>query len=147
MLDILTKLMRKNVKKHPTNWREAFNQQGSGIKMSDVNPNNLSTTELAKERALKVGVEWYQWKTAEDQRVRASHQIMQNVLIRWDDPPSPEELLTGNPGSKYHAGEGDCRCYPSSLVTLNHVVWPAKVHINGKIIEMKKSEFMKIWNT
>jgi uncharacterized protein with gpF-like domain len=132
-------------KQHPTTWREAFNNQ-TKISVKDVNPKGLSSTKLTMERALSAGVPWYIWRTAADGRVRESHKIMEGVLVRWDDPPCPEQLLTGIAGSKYHAGEGDCRCFPRALITLNTIQWPAKVYMHGKITNMKKAEFAKVWD-
>jgi SPP1 gp7 family putative phage head morphogenesis protein len=102
-------------------------------------------TALTEARAKDVGVNWYTWRTADDGRVRNSHAHMEGVLCRWDDPPAPEELIGKKSVGKYNAGNiYNCRCYPSPLVTLSRTVWPAKVHISGKIITMSKAEFEKI---
>lgn len=102
-------------------------------------------TALTEARAKDVGINWYQWRTADDGRVRNSHAHMEGVLVRWDDPPSPEELVGKKSVGHYNAGNiYNCRCYPSPLVTLKHVVWPAKVYYGGKIQKMSREQFERI---
>lgn len=102
-------------------------------------------TALTEARARDVGVNWYQWRTADDARVRNSHEHMEGVLINWDNPPSPELLAGQRSVGTYNAGNiYNCRCYPSPLVTLNRVTWPAKVYYQGKIQTMSKEQFQKI---
>lgn len=103
-------------------------------------------TALTEARARDVGVRWYQWRTADDgKRVRNSHRHMEGVLVRWDDPPSPELLVGEKNVGKYNAGNiYNCRCYPSPLVTLNRVIWPAKVYYQGRIQTMTREQFEKI---
>lgn len=103
-------------------------------------------TALTEARAKDVGINWYQWRTADDgNRVRNSHRHMEGVLVRWDDPPSPETLIGERNVGKYNAGNiYNCRCYPSPLVTLNRVRWPAKVYYQGSVQTMTKEQFEKI---
>lgn len=102
-------------------------------------------TALTEVRARDVGVNWYQWRTADDARVRNSHEHMEGVLINWDNPPSPELLAGQRSVGTYNAGNiYNCRCYPSPLVTLNRVTWPAKVYYQGKIQTMSKEQFVRI---
>lgn len=105
-----------------------------------------ASTELTKARAESLGLRWYIWRTSEDQRVRSSHSHMEDVLICWDSPPSPEKILgikssLGN----YHAGEcPNCRCYPEPVVSLDFVKWPCKVYYNGTIQNMTRKKFEEI---
>ncbi len=102
-------------------------------------------TALTEARAKDFGVNWYQWRTADDARVRNSHKHMEGVIVRWDDPPSPEELKGEKSIGKYNAGNVfNCRCYPSPLVTLNRVKWPAKVYYQGRIQIMTQEQFERI---
>lgn len=103
-------------------------------------------TALTEARAKDFGVNWYQWRTADDgKRVRNSHRHMEGVLCRWDDPPSPEALVGEKDVGKYNAGNiYNCRCYPSPLVTLSRVKWPAKVYYQGSIQVMTREQFEKI---
>lgn len=103
-------------------------------------------TALTEARSKDFGVNWYQWRTADDgKRVRNSHRHMEGVLCRWDDPPSPEALVGERDVGKYNAGNiYNCRCYPSPLVTLARVKWPAKVYYQGIIQMMTREHFERI---
>lgn len=97
---------------------------------------------LTRARAEQLNVNWYVWRTEQDQRVRKSHRIMEGVLVRWNAPPSPE-MLAGEPFvGNYNAGEiWNCRCYAEPLVELNDIRWPHKVYNNGTISSMTKKQF------
>ncbi|RXI46080.1 hypothetical protein DP145_01710 [Clostridium tetani] len=102
-----------------------------------------------KSSCEKLNIPAYVWKTCQDQRVRKSHTNMQNVIVFWDDPPNPEELI-GEESllGKYHAGEYvGCRCYTEAIVSLNLIKWPSKVYYNGKIQIMTKEQFEVIWSS
>lgn len=58
---------------------------------------NGSLTRLTQEQ---VGIKEYVWRTAGDERVRATHKANDGKTFRWDRPPK-----TGHPGS-----EINCRC-------------------------------------
>lgn len=105
-----------------------------------------ATTALTQARSKDVGVNWYQWRTANDgNRVRDSHRHMQGVLVRWADPPSPEELIGEPSAGRYHAGDiYNCRCYASPVILINQITWPAKVYYGGAIRTMTKAQFEKI---
>lgn len=105
-----------------------------------------ATTALTQARSKDVGVNWYQWRTANDgNRVRDSHRHMQGVLVRWADPPSPEELIGEPSAGRYHAGDiYNCRCYASPVILLSQITWPAKVYYGGAIRTMNKSQFEQI---
>jgi len=105
-----------------------------------------TSTALTEARCNAVGVDWYVWRTSEDARVRDSHKIMDRVLVKWTNPPSPERLdgekrTYGN----YHAGEiFNCRCYAEPVIDLSLISWPAKVYYNGNIQRMTRKQFEKI---
>lgn len=101
---------------------------------------------LTKARCEELGLRWYVWRTAQDgNRVRKSHQVMEGVLVAWSNPPSPEELAGEISVGNYHAGNiYNCRCYSEPLLEIDDVKWPHKVHLNGQIQTMSKSEFIKI---
>ena len=101
---------------------------------------------LTQARSKNLGLNWYVWRTAEDgNRVRPSHRIMQGVLVRFSDPPSPE-ALNGEPFvGYYHAGNiWNCRCYEEPLIDIDDVRWPHKVYHNGSIKTMTKKQFEEI---
>lgn len=105
-----------------------------------------TSSQLIQIRSKAVGINWYIWRTSKDARVRHSHDILEGVLVNFNNPPNPEELA----GEKYqygvyNAGEiFNCRCYPEPVVDFDDITFPAKVYHNGKIIRMRKAEFLKI---
>lgn len=103
-------------------------------------------TALTQARSQDAGVKWYVWRTANDgNRVRESHRHMQRVIVPWNDPPSPEELVGEKSVGRYHSGEiWNCRCYAAPLILLSQVQWPSKVYFNGSIRTMSKAQFEKI---
>lgn len=105
-----------------------------------------TSTALTKARSEQLGIQWYIWRTALDgNKVRISHQIMEGVLVNWNDPPSPEALAGEKSVGYYHAGNiWNCRCYPEPLIDIDDVHWPHKVYTNGKIITMKKGDFLQL---
>lgn len=104
-----------------------------------------TSTALTKARCEHMGLKWYIWRTSEDQRVRSSHNHMDDVLIHWDNPPSPEKLIGEKSVGYYHAGNiYNCRCYPEPLVDIDYITWPHKVYYNGKIQNMSKKQFKEI---
>jgi SPP1 gp7 family putative phage head morphogenesis protein len=102
-----------------------------------------TSTALTRARAENIGLEWYEWRTSEDGRVRDSHRFMDRVLVSWNSPPQPERLIgEKNPPPPYHAGEiWNCRCYPAPLTGVDRVTWPHRVHVNGAVVVMAKWEF------
>ena len=115
----------------------------------------IARTEVAKTqsaltqaRAENLGLDWYVWRTALDgDRVRKSHRNMEGVLVNWNNPPSPEELVGEKYVGNYHAGNiWNCRCYSEPLLELKDVKWPHKVYYNNKIINMTQEQFVKYNN-
>lgn len=105
-----------------------------------------TTTALTRARSENLGLMWYIWRTAQDgDRVRKSHRIMEGVLVNWNNPPSPEQLVGEKDVGNYHAGEiWNCRCYPEPLISADELKFPVKVYINGKIERMGKQKFYEL---
>lgn len=104
-----------------------------------------ASTALTQYRCEDMGIKWYIWRTSEDQRVRDSHDKMEGILIRWDDPPSPEALNNERNYGFYHAGNTfNCRCYPEPLIELHYTSWPHKVYYGGRIQMMTLAQFKQI---
>src|SRR6185312_398378 len=103
-------------------------------------------TAFTRARAENLGLTHYQWLSAEDSRVRKSHRLMDKVLVRFDDPPSPEALAHEHSTlGKYNAGSApNCRCICAPLVSLDEVRWPAKVYRAGRIQRLTKSQFTNL---
>lgn len=102
-----------------------------------------TSTALTRGQSYDLGLDWYVWQTSEDARVRSSHRHMDNVLIKWTDPPSPEALLgIKSTLGRYHAGEApNCRCYAEPVIDLKYLNWPHKVYRGGRISMMRKFDF------
>ena len=102
-----------------------------------------TTSALTKARSEELGLRWYVWRTMEDgDRGRKSHRIMNDVLVSWNNPPSPELLVKEKDVGRYHAGNiWNCRCYSEPLIDIDDVKWPHKVYINGSIQKMSKARF------
>lgn len=104
-----------------------------------------ASTALTQARAEAAGVDWYVWRTSEDERVRDSHRKMEGVVISWDEPPSPEKLNHERSYGAYHAGNiFNCRCYPQPLLEYDDVSWPAKVFFRGKLQHMTLARFKEL---
>lgn len=78
----------------------------------------IARTEIAKAnaaitqaRAEYVGVTHYIWRTAEDGDVRESHAKMDGTVHRFDQPPTLEDGMTGNPGEF-----PNCRCFAEPII-------------------------------
>ena len=104
-----------------------------------------TNTELIKARCELTGNKFYIWKARKDQRVRNSHDHMDDVIVFWDEPPNPEKLSDEKDyGNYYHAGcFPNCRCYPS-IIDIEFISWPHKVYHNGSIQRMTRKQFEEI---
>lgn len=78
----------------------------------------IARTEIAKAnaaitqaRAEYVGATHYIWRTAEDGDVRESHAKMEGSVHRFDQPPTLEDGMSGNPGEF-----PNCRCYAEPII-------------------------------
>lgn len=105
-----------------------------------------TSTALTQARSESLGVNWYVWRTSQDSRVRDAHRLMSGVLIKWTNPPSPEELKgMRKTFGHYHAGEiFNCRCYPEPIIDLDLINWPALVYVGGSIQRMTRKQFENI---
>lgn len=105
-----------------------------------------TVTAITRARADSLELPWYEWDTSEDLRVRPSHRNMDLVLVRWKEPPAPEELIgVESKLGHYHAGNcPNCRCDANVLVDLDQVSWPHKVYYEGRISRMGRRAFEKI---
>jgi SPP1 gp7 family putative phage head morphogenesis protein len=56
---------------------------------------------LNQARQTQIGIEYYFWRTSEDERVRPTHEDNNGKRFSWSSPPA----LTGNPGD-----DVQCRC-------------------------------------
>lgn len=105
-----------------------------------------TTTAITKARSEALDLKWYVWRTALDgDRVRKSHRNMEDVLVAWSNPPSPEKLVGEKDVGNYHAGNiWNCRCYPEPLIDIDDVKWPHKVYYQERIQSMTKTQFEQL---
>ena len=113
---------------------------------------SMTQTNLVRARAEDLGLDWSVWRACGgnqgDGRTRSSHRHMSGVLVRWSDPPAPEDLfplrrVDGTPYKNtlghYHAGQcPNCRCYPEPVVDLDLLKFPMRVYRNGHIERMPR---------
>jgi SPP1 gp7 family putative phage head morphogenesis protein len=114
----------------------------------------ISRTETAKAslaltqaRCADIGVNFAEWMTSEDARVRPSHKAMDKIIFALDDLPDPE-VLHGEQ-SHGHYGPGgifNCRCTIAPLLDIDDVTWPRKVHRHGTLQQMNKQQFITAFN-
>lgn len=103
-------------------------------------------SSLQEARSIKNGLKYYVWRSNSDARRRPAHANLEGVLVRWDTPPAPEELLGMKSEGHYSAGcIYNCRCWASVVVFLDAITFPHKIYRNGKISMITRSEFEKIW--
>lgn len=98
---------------------------------------------LTQARAEDLGLDWYVWQTSEDQRVRPSHRKMQGVLVRFNEPPSPEALI-GQRSTLGHYGAGNCpncRCYSEPLLRTSQIAWPHRAYSGGRLQMVTLAQF------
>ena len=103
-----------------------------------------AASAIVRTRSENLKLYWYIWRTSHDERVRPSHKLMNKVLIAWNDPPAPEQLLgMKNAPNAYHAGNiYNCRCYSEPLLNLDQIQWPFRVFHNGKINMLTRADFI-----
>ena len=105
-----------------------------------------ASTALTQARCEELDLDWYEWLTSDDVRVRPSHKNLAGVIVPWADPPSPEALVGKKSGlGHYHAGAcPNCRCSQAPVLALDDVRFPARVYWAGKVRRMTKQRFKTI---
>lgn len=104
-----------------------------------------ASTALTEARCAELDVEWYEWLTSEDTRVRPSHKNLDHVLIPWAHAPDPEALVGENSSlGHYHSGAcPNCRCTQRVMLSVHDVTWPHRVYWDGVVRQMTKQAFLK----
>jgi len=121
-------------------------------KASKASETLIARTQVAKTyaaitqtRAQSVGVTYYIWHTVGGPKVRDSHRHMNNVIVFYNEAPSPELLIGKKSQGYYHAGGiYNCRCYMEPVLDMDDVSWPHKVYHAGKIQTMGKRKFREL---
>ena len=114
----------------------------------------IARTEAAKAASMitearceSLGVEWYIWRSCQDERTRRAHLKMTGILCRWNDPPNPEKLFREKyTYNAYHPGGiFNCRCIALPVIDKEDVQFPCKAHVGGKIVTVRSwKELMKM---
>lgn len=121
----------------------------------------IARTETAKAQAAvtqirseQLGIDWFIWRTSEDQRVRHSHKELDGVLVRFSDLPAPEVLFptrnkdgTISRSTLGHYGPGDCpncRCYAEPVIDQEDIKFPRLVYSGGKIQKMTRKQWLAV---
>ena len=102
-----------------------------------------ASTALTQARCAELDIQFYQWLTSDDQRVRTAHKKMNNVIVPWAQPPDPEALVGEKSAGHYHAGEiYNCRCTQRVILAIEDINFPARVYWNGSVHMMTKQKFI-----
>ncbi len=120
--------------------------------LSEARINLIARTETAKTqaaitqtRAQSVGIQWYIWRTSEDQRVRSSHKHMNGVACQYASPPSPEKLAGEKSVGLYNPGGiWNCRCYAEPIVDADFLPDSIKVVQGDQIVRMSRAQLTKL---
>lgn len=114
------------------------------IARTEISKTNAIITQV---RAQAIGLNWYYWRTAQDQRVRTSHKHMNGVVCDFANPPAPEMLIGQK--SQGHYGPGqiyNCRCIAAVITDITDMEsFPVKLCNGNKIIKMTKLGFSKVF--
>jgi SPP1 gp7 family putative phage head morphogenesis protein len=85
-----------------------FGVANSRAKLIARDQTSKTVGALAQYRNQQAGAQSYQWRTAEDERVRPTHAANDGKIFRWDQPPAE----TGHPGHDIQ-----CRCVAIPVLT------------------------------
>lgn len=95
-------------------------------------------TALTEVRARSVGVNAYVWSTSDDQRVRKSHKLLNNVMFFWGDPPRFLYSAKSGKVTEMSGGCGEtpnCRCIALPIFEIEDITFPVRVANHLSITE------------
>jgi SPP1 gp7 family putative phage head morphogenesis protein len=105
-----------------------------------------ASSALTEARSEEIGIPAYIWETNQDERVRESHRKMQGVIVFWNDPPAPEQLV-GIKSKLGHYNVGNCpndRCYAAPIIKPERLQWPHRCYTNGRIQYITLSAYRRL---
>ena len=80
--------------------------------------------DLERRKQKEIGVELYIWRTAQDERVRDSHEVLEGMFCKWDDvsvysEDGKEWRSRGSIGAveKHPGNDFNCRCYAEPVLS------------------------------
>ncbi len=85
---------------------QRFSVARSRAKLIANDQSNKAIGQLAQLRSLSLGANTYRWQTAEDDRVRPTHEALNDTIQNWNAPPA-----IGNPGEPIN-----CRCIAVTII-------------------------------
>ena len=88
--------------------RDEYGSTGYNVRRLTRDQTSKTIAGLTEARHAQLGIQGYQWLTAQDDRVRPTHRDNDRKWFRWDSPPQP----TGNPGTDIQ-----CRCVAVPAIT------------------------------
>ena len=77
-----------------------FKVSGSNLRRLTRDQTSKAVGQLTHARHQQLGIQEYTWRTAQDERVRVTHQALEGSRQKWDSPPA-----VGHPGEDIM-----CRC-------------------------------------
>ncbi len=77
-----------------------YGVSGSNLRRLTRDQTSKAIGQLTQARHGQLGISEYTWRTAQDERVRTTHQVLDGTPQRWDSPPA-----VGHPGQDIQ-----CRC-------------------------------------
>ena len=83
-----------------------YGVSGSNLRRLTRDQTSKAIGQLTQARHQQIGISEYTWRTAQDERVRPTHQVLDGTPQRWDSPPS-----VGHPGQDI-----SCRCVPIPII-------------------------------
>lgn len=107
-----------------------FERMGNRAKLIARTESAKVNTALTEVRSRAVGVKAYMWSTSDDQRVRSTHRLINNVMFFWDDKPSFLYKAKSGKISEMsgHCGElPNCRCVALPIFELDDIKFPVKI--------------------
>lgn len=107
-----------------------------------------SQSAIVQVRAQQIGIDWYQWDTSNDTRVRHSHQIMDDIYCQFSSPPCPEALdpqYKGHQFQYYNPGNiWNCRCSAYPIFDVDLIKFPIRAIVNNRIVKLNKRDFLAL---
>ena len=130
--------MVEDVQKEVKDLYNITDNRAKFIARNEIGNLNAVTTKRRQEEA---GIYCYEWRTSEDERVRASHAELNGDLFFWNDSKIGE--INGRkiyPAPKLHPGmDYRCRCIAIPIIDLNN--WnAAAVTPTGEVKANKRLE-------
>lgn len=106
-------------------------------------------SSFTKARSDDLKLNCFIWTTVGDTSVRHSHEKMNDVVVFWNDLPSPEALIEMPGGLGHYAPGGcpNCRCiaWPVlSIIDLFHDKTRVKVYTDESIRRLTQQQFLEL---